>query len=150
MYAVAVTDPWSSAPAARRSRAARAHIVSDAEARPRPWRAAAAATAFNAPIGSLYAFTVLVHPLDTLLGLSRADLAFVFALVAAGFGAGMNVAPAFYRTASAPLLVLPTAAVSTLGMGSPPLRVDWRSWRSDMACCSAPAAARDTSSPSRP
>jgi len=42
-----------------------------------PWRAIAAATALNAPLGSLYAFSVLLRPLEALLGLTRADLALV-------------------------------------------------------------------------
>jgi len=82
----------------------------------RPWRVIAAATAFNLPIGSLYAFSVFLRPLEALLGLSRADLALVFALAAIGFGAGMNLAPYLYGVASAPLLVLGCAAASTLGM----------------------------------
>ena len=49
----------------------------------------AASTALNAPIGSLYAFSVFLQPLEALLGLTRADLAFVFALAAAAFGVGM-------------------------------------------------------------
>ncbi len=76
----------------------------------------AAATALNAPLGSLYAFSVFLNPLESLLGLSRADLAFVFALAAASFGAGMNLAPLAYGLASTPLLVLGCAAVSTLGI----------------------------------
>jgi MFS transporter, OFA family, oxalate/formate antiporter len=80
-----------------------------------PWRAVAAATAFNLPIGSLYAFSVLLHPLESLIGLSRADLALVFAFAAAGFSAGMNLAPHLYGVASTPRLVLICAAASTLG-----------------------------------
>jgi hypothetical protein len=64
-----------------------ARIVSAADGAPSPWSAVAAATAFNAPIGSLYAFSVLLQPLENLLGLSRADLALVFALAAAGLEA---------------------------------------------------------------
>jgi len=91
-------------------------IVSDTDSRQSPWRAIAAATALNAPLGSLYAFSVFLKPLETLLGLSRADLALVFALASAGFGAGMNLAPSVYGVASAPLLVLVCAAASTLGI----------------------------------
>jgi OFA family oxalate/formate antiporter-like MFS transporter len=91
-------------------------IVSDTDGRQSPWRAVAAATAFNAPIGSLYAFSVFLQPLEILLGLSRADLALVFALASAGFGAGMNLAPFVYRVASAPVLVLACAAASILGI----------------------------------
>jgi len=90
--------------------------VNDTDGGQSAWRAVAAATALNAPLGSLYAFSVFLQPLETLLGLSRADLALVFALAAAGFGAGMNLAPALYRVASTPLLVLACAAASTLGI----------------------------------
>jgi OFA family oxalate/formate antiporter-like MFS transporter len=76
----------------------------------------AAATVLNAPLGSLYAFSVFLKPLETLLGLSRADLALVFAVAAAGFGAGMNLAPYLFGLASAPMLVLACAAASTLGI----------------------------------
>lgn len=65
-----------------------------------PWRVLAASTALNAPIGSLYAFSVFLQPLEALLGLTRADLAFVFALAAAGFGVGMMLAPTLYGVAS--------------------------------------------------
>jgi OFA family oxalate/formate antiporter-like MFS transporter len=76
----------------------------------------AAATALNAPIGALYAFSVFLQPLEALLGLSRADLAFVFALAAAGFGVGMMLAPGLYGLAATPLLVLSCAAVNALGI----------------------------------
>jgi hypothetical protein len=91
-------------------------IAGDTPDRGRAWQAIAAATAFNLPIGSLYAFSVLLRPLETLLGLSRADLALVFALASAGFGAGMNLAPALYRFAPTSLLVLGCAAGSSLGI----------------------------------
>jgi MFS family permease len=83
--------------------------------RPSAWRAVAAATALNAPLGSLYAFSVFLKPLEALLGLSRADLALVFALASAGFGIGMNVAPRVFGVASPAMLVLACAAASALG-----------------------------------
>jgi len=86
------------------------------DGRQSPWRAVAAATALNAPFGSLYAFSVFLRPLETLLGLSRGDLALVFALASAGFGAGMNLAPMVYGVASTPLLVLVCGAASALGI----------------------------------
>ncbi len=76
----------------------------------------AASTALNAPIGSLYAFSVFLQPLEALLGLTRADLAFVFALAAAAFGVGMMVAPSLYRVASTPLLVTACAVANALGL----------------------------------
>jgi MFS family permease len=60
---------------------------------------------------------VFLKPLESLLGLSRADLALVFAVAAAGFGAGMNLAPHVFGLASTPVLVLACAAVSTVGIG---------------------------------
>src|SRR5262245_65270044 len=80
--------------------------MSDADDARRAWRIVLAATVFNLPIGSLYAFSVLLRPLEVLLGVGRADLALVFALAAAGFGVGTNLAPAAYRLAPAPALVL--------------------------------------------
>ena len=88
----------------------------DPNGRLRSWRVLAAATALNAPVGTLYAFSVFLQPLEALLGLHRADLALVFALAAAFFGVGMMLAPALYRIASTPGLVLACAAANTLGI----------------------------------
>jgi OFA family oxalate/formate antiporter-like MFS transporter len=91
-------------------------IVSDTDVKPRPWRALAAATALNLPLGSLYAFSVFLQPLERLLGLSRADLALVFAIASGGFGVGMNLAPHVYGLAPTPLLMLGCAIVSGAGI----------------------------------
>jgi OFA family oxalate/formate antiporter-like MFS transporter len=90
--------------------------VSDADGPPSPWRTVVAATALNAPLGSLYAFSVFLRPLEALLGVSRADLALVFALASAGFGAGMNLVTPVYGVLSTPLLVGACAGVSALGI----------------------------------
>jgi len=84
--------------------------------KPSAWRAVAAATALNAPLGTLYAFSVFLKPLEALLGLSRADLALVFAVASAGFGIGMNLAPYVFGLASPAMLVLGCAVVSALGI----------------------------------
>jgi len=76
----------------------------------------AAATALNLPIGALYAFSVFIQPLEALLGLTRADLALVFAVAAAAFGVGMMAAPALYRIAPTPWLVLACAGSGALGI----------------------------------
>ena len=89
---------------------------SDPDVRPSPWRAVVAATVLNAPLGSLYAFSVFLRPLETLLGLSRADLALVFALASGGFGAGMILAPHFFGLAATSTLVLACATASALGI----------------------------------
>ncbi|HKX05003.1 MAG TPA: MFS transporter [Methylomirabilota bacterium] len=90
--------------------------MTDSHDRPSPWRVLAAATALNLPVGALYAFSVFLRPLESLLGLSRADLALVFAVAAAFFGVGMMLAPALYRIGSAPWLVLACATSNALGM----------------------------------
>jgi OFA family oxalate/formate antiporter-like MFS transporter len=90
--------------------------MSDADGSPSPWRAIAAATALNTPLGSLYAFSVFLRPLEALLGVSRADLALVFALASAGFGAGLYVVPRVYNMASARVLMVACAALSALGI----------------------------------
>ena len=90
--------------------------MSEPDVRPSPWRAVAAATVLNAPLGSLYAFSVFLKPLEALLGLSRADLAFVFALASAGFGTGMLLAPQFFGLARPSILVLACATASALGI----------------------------------
>ena len=93
-----------------------ARIVSRPPLPPNPWCAIAAATALNGPLGSLYAFSVFLQPLEDLLGLTRAELALVFGLAAAGFGIGMNLAPHAYRLAAAAVLVLACAAASATGI----------------------------------
>ena len=90
--------------------------MSNPEVRPSPWRAVAAATALNVPLGSLYAFSVFLKPLEALLGLSRGDLALVFALASAGFGVGMNLVPHVFGLASTPILISACVAASTLGI----------------------------------
>ena len=87
------------------------------DARPSAWRTVAAATALNAPFGSLYAFSVFLQPLEAMLGVGRADLALVFALAACGFGAGMILAPNAYGLAPTALVVLVCASASTKGIG---------------------------------
>jgi len=89
---------------------------SEPDVRPSPWRAVVAATVLNAPLGSLYAFSVFLKPLEALLGLSRADLALVFALASGGFGAGMILAPHFFGLAATSTLVLACATASALGI----------------------------------
>ena len=90
--------------------------MSDPNVRPSAWRAITAATVLNLPLGSLYAFSVFLKPLETLVGLSRAELALVFALASAGFGAGANLAPYVYGVASTPVLVLGCALASAAGI----------------------------------
>ena len=85
------------------------------EIRPSPWRAVLAATVLNLPFGSLYAFSVFLKPLEALLGVSRGDLALVFALASAGFGVGMLLAPRLFDLAPTALLVLACTVAGTSG-----------------------------------
>jgi hypothetical protein len=78
--------------------------------------AIAAATVLNLPLGSLYAFSVFLKPLEASLGVTRAELSFVFGLASVGFTLGMNLAPALFRFASAPVLLLACAAANALGI----------------------------------
>ncbi len=89
--------------------------MNDPEVRPSPWRAIVAATVLNLPFGSLYAFSVFLKPLEALLGVSRADLALVFALASAGFGSGMLLVPHLFGVGSISSLVLGCATAGTLG-----------------------------------
>ena len=59
---------------------------------------------------------MFLEPLEALLGLGRADLALVFAMASAGFGAGMMLAPFAFGLASTPLLVFASAATGALGI----------------------------------
>ncbi len=83
--------------------------------KPSAGHAVAAATVLNLPLGSLYAFSVFIKPLEALLGLTRADLAIVFAVASAGFVAGMNLVPHVYERARTPVTVLWCAMATTLG-----------------------------------
>ena len=63
-----------------------------------------AATVVNLPFGTLYAFSVLLKPMEALLGATRAEMSFVFALATVTLTLGMNFAPQLYRRLSpAPL-----------------------------------------------
>jgi OFA family oxalate/formate antiporter-like MFS transporter len=80
------------------------------------WAALTASTVINLPFGSLYAFSVFLKPIEALLGVTRAELSFVFGLATIFFTLGMNVAPYLFRLASAPVLVAGCAAAGTLGI----------------------------------
>lgn len=68
------------------------------------------------PLGTVYAFSVFLRPLEAELAVSRAELSFVFGLALVGFTLGMNLAPTLYRLAPAWILVAGCAAVSSAGI----------------------------------
>jgi MFS transporter, OFA family, oxalate/formate antiporter len=82
----------------------------------RPWAMLLAATLVNLPMGSLYAFSVFLKPLERSLGVGRSELAIVFAAATISFTVGMNIAPRLYRMASSPTLVATCCALSAAGL----------------------------------
>lgn len=89
-------------------------MSSDAQ---RLWAALLATTLVNLPMGSLYAFSVFLKPLERSLGVGRSELAIVFASATISFAVGMNVAPRLYRLAAAPVLIAGYCALSAAGLG---------------------------------
>jgi OFA family oxalate/formate antiporter-like MFS transporter len=85
-------------------------------ARSRPGAALAAATIMALPLGSIYAFSVLLVPLEQLLNANRSALAFVFGISAVFFTVGSNLAPFLFGWMRAPLLVALTGALSSAGV----------------------------------
>lgn len=81
-----------------------------------PGTALAAATIVCLPLGSIYAFSVLLVPLEQLLGRGRSELASVFGISAVFFTIGANLAPRLFGWVRAPLLVALTSALSTVGI----------------------------------
>ena len=68
------------------------------------------------PLGSLYAFSVLLAPLEQILQASRSELAGVFGISAVFFTIGANLAPRLFGRIPAPLLVALTGALSSFGV----------------------------------
>jgi MFS transporter, OFA family, oxalate/formate antiporter len=78
--------------------------------------ALAAATIMSLPLGSIYAFSVFLAPLEQLLRASRSDLASVFGISAVFFTIGANLAPRLFGWVRAPILVALTGALSAAGV----------------------------------
>lgn len=74
------------------------------------------ATLLGLPAGTIYAYSVLLKPLETLLGVTRSELTVVFALSAIGFSVGMNLAPVLYRRLPPPLILVIATVFNTAGM----------------------------------
>jgi len=68
------------------------------------------------PLGSIYAFSVLLAPLEQLLGASRSELASVFGISAVFFTVGANLVPRLFGRMPAPLLVMLTGALACAGV----------------------------------
>ena len=75
-----------------------------------------AASLANLPFGTIYAFSVLLKPIESLLGLQRTDLTLVFALATIVLTVGMNLAPVLYRRIPVHMLLGGAAALSAAGL----------------------------------
>lgn len=82
----------------------------------RSWAAIAAASALNLPLGSVYAFSVFLRPIEQELQVPRSALSFVFGVATVGFTIGSLAAPRFFRAASAAVLGLACALAGALGI----------------------------------
>jgi MFS transporter, OFA family, oxalate/formate antiporter len=82
----------------------------------RPGAVLAAATILSLPLGSIYAFSVLLAPLEQLLHARRADLASVFGISAVFFTIGANLGPLLFGRIPAPQLVVLTGTLSAVGV----------------------------------
>lgn len=78
--------------------------------------ALAAIVILNLPLGTVYAFSVFLRPMEALLGLTRAELSFVFGFTLVAFTAGMNFAPFIYRRASPAMLIAVSSGIAAAGM----------------------------------
>ena len=78
--------------------------------------ALAAATIATLPLGSIYAFSVLVTPLEQLLGASRTGLASVFGISAVFFTVDANLGPRLFGRLRAPVLLFLTGTLAAAGV----------------------------------
>ena len=82
----------------------------------RPGAALAAATVLSLPLGSIYAFSVFLVPLEQLLSATRSDLASIFGISVIFFTIGLNLAPRLFGTLPVPLIVALSAGLATIGV----------------------------------
>lgn len=75
-----------------------------------------AATVVNLPFGTIYAFSVLLRPLEALLGATRAQMSFVFGLATVTLTVGMLFAPPLYRRFPPVALAVASGALSAFGL----------------------------------
>ena len=75
-----------------------------------------AATIINLPFGTLYAFSVLLKPVEALIGATRGEMSLVFGLTTVTLTAGMNLAPRLYRRLPPATLAIACALSSGAGL----------------------------------
>ena len=83
----------------------------------RRYLALGAAAAFNPALGSLYAWSIFLAPLERELEVPRSALSGVFSVAVVCFTLGMNLAPAAYRWLATPALIAGAALLCAAGLG---------------------------------
>jgi MFS family permease len=78
--------------------------------------ALAAAAVFNPALGSLYAWSLFLAPLEGELEVPRSELSGVFSVAVVCFTLGMSLAPAAYRWMATPALVAVAALLCAAGL----------------------------------
>ena len=75
-----------------------------------------AATIVNLSFGTLYAFSVLLKPVEALIGATRGEMSLVFGLTTVTLVAGMNLAPRLYRRLTPAKLAVTCGLSSAAGL----------------------------------
>jgi MFS transporter, OFA family, oxalate/formate antiporter len=78
--------------------------------------AIASATMLNLPFGTVYAYSVFLKPMETLLGIGRTEMSMVFSLAAIFLTVGMLMAPLLYRYFAPVPLLLVAGATGAFGL----------------------------------
>lgn len=76
----------------------------------------AAATLLNLPFGTIYAFSVFLKPMETMLGIGRAQMALVFSVASICLTIGMLAGPVLYRRFAPVGLLLCAGLCSAVGL----------------------------------
>ena len=75
-----------------------------------------AATFSNLPFGTIYAFSVFLKSMETMLSLTRSDMGVIFGLCTVMFAMGMNIAPMVYTRLSTGAVLTITCVTGALGL----------------------------------
>ena len=78
--------------------------------------ALAAAVLLNLPFGTLYAFSVFLKPMESLLAVGRAEMTLVFALATITLTLGMLIGPWFFRRVPSSLVAAGCGVLSAGGL----------------------------------
>ena len=80
------------------------------------WMCALSTLLLNGSMGSLYAWSVFVSPLERELMVGRTGISFVFSVAVVAFTGGVAVAPYFYHLMRGPLLLVTFSLCSVIGL----------------------------------